>query len=163
MSDDFNLDDLKSAMNAATPTPDADAKAKNIALATKNFAKREAALQGSRNAARLTTRPTKWTGVKTMLNKLTSRSGLTVTTAIVACGFMIGTPQGRDILNLTPAAKVAEPETSIDMDGSDTLAAELAIESGPAAPTGEALDIGRQRAHSGFATIGDNQDLVVLE
>ena len=110
MNDDFDLDDLKSALNAATPTPDADAKAKNIALATKNFAN----LQGSRDAARHTSRPTKWTGVRDMFDKLTSRSGLTVTTAIVACGFMIGTPQGRDILNLTPAAKVAE-ETPISV------------------------------------------------
>ncbi|HCP82029.1 MAG TPA: VWA domain-containing protein, partial [Octadecabacter sp.] len=84
MSDEFNLDDLKSALDAATPAPDANAKARNIALATKNFAD----LQGSRDAARHTTRPTKWTGVKDMLKHLTSRGGLTVTTAIVACGFM---------------------------------------------------------------------------
>ena len=108
MSDEFNLDDLKSAMDDATPTLDAQRRAENIALAQKNFAD----LQGSRDAARLTPRPTKWTGVKDMLNKLTSRGGLTVTTAIVACGFMIGTPQGRDILNIPTATKTATPETS---------------------------------------------------
>ncbi|MEN8918109.1 MAG: von Willebrand factor type A domain-containing protein [Octadecabacter sp.] len=111
MSDDFNdefdLGSLKSALDAATPAPDADAKAKNIALATKNFAD----LQGSRDSARHTTRPTKWTGVKDMLNHLTSRGGLTVTTAIVACGFMIGTPTGRDILNIPTPVKMAAPET----------------------------------------------------
>ncbi|AGI66405.1 magnesium-chelatase [Octadecabacter antarcticus 307] len=109
MSDDFDLDDLKSAMNTTTPAPDAQRRIDNIALAQKNFVD----LQGSRNAARPTTRPNTWTGVKTMLNTLTSRAGLTFTTAIVACGFMIGTPQGRDILNLAPTAKLATPETPV--------------------------------------------------
>ncbi len=128
MSDDFNLDDLKSAMNAATPAPNVDAKAENIALAQKNFAD----LQGSRDAARLTPRPNKWTGVKDMLNKLTSRAGLTVTTGIVACGFMIGTPQGRDILNIDWAAQATAPETMSDpiggSDGSVSVAAAQADE-----------------------------------
>ena len=115
MSDEFNLDDLKSAMDDATPAPEAGAKARNIALATKNFAD----LQGSRDAVRLTTRPTKWTGVKDMLNKLTSRSGLTVTTAIVACGFMIGTPQGRDILNLGPTYDLPQGDYSIAIPVTD--------------------------------------------
>jgi Ca-activated chloride channel family protein len=105
--DEFDLDDLKSAMNAATPTPDAQRRLENIALTTKNFAD----LQGSRDSARHTPRPNKWTGVKTMLNTLTSRAGLTVTTAIVAAGFMVVTPQGRDILNLAPTARLATPET----------------------------------------------------
>jgi Ca-activated chloride channel family protein len=103
--DEFELDDLKSAMNAASPRPDAQRRLENIALATKNFAD----LQGSRDAARHTSRPNKWTGVKNMLNTLTSRAGLTVTTAIVACGFMIATPQGRDILNIAPTARLAQP------------------------------------------------------
>lgn len=123
MSDDFDLDDLKSAMDDATPTPNAARKAENIALAQKNFAD----LQGSRDAARHTTRPTKWTGVKDMLKHLTSRGGLTVTTAIVACGFMIGTPQGRDILNIPTTAKVAAPETP----------SVAAVEAEEAAPLGE--------------------------
>ncbi len=120
MSDDFNLDDLKSEMDAATPTPDAHRRAENLALAAKNFAD----LQGSRDAARHTSRPTKWTGVKTMLNTLTSRGGLTVTTAIVACGFMIATPQGRDVLNLSPTAKLnapAEPIVQTDEDTQEAL------------------------------------------
>ena len=126
MSDDFDLDDLKSAMDDATPTPNAARKAENIALAQKNFAD----LQGSRDGSRLTTRPTKWTGVKDMLNKLTSRGGLTVTTAIVACGFMIGTPQGRDVLNIGQTAKVAAPEVTQPAD--DAVAVAAATEEAPA-------------------------------
>jgi Ca-activated chloride channel family protein len=124
--DEFNLDDLKSAMNAAPPAPDKDAKAKNIALATKNFAD----LQGLRDSARHTTRPTKWTGVKDMLNTLTSRAGLTVTTAIVAAGFMIATPRGRDILNLAPPPRLAQPTpleaAALDPAGSVSVAPALA-------------------------------------
>jgi Ca-activated chloride channel family protein len=126
--DKFDLDDLKSAMNAATPTLDAARKAENLALANKNFAD----IQGSRIAARHTPRPNKWTGVMTMLNTLTSRAGLTVTTAIVACGFMIGTPQGRDILNLAPTARLAQPTPPdaavLDPAGSVSVAPALADE-----------------------------------
>lgn len=107
MSDDFDLDDLKSAMTDATPAPNAQRRAENIALASKNFA----ALQGSRNQSRPTSSSNLWTGAINMLNQLTSRGGLTVTTALVAAGFMVATPQGRDILNLAPTAKVAMPET----------------------------------------------------
>ncbi len=132
MSDDFkdkfDLDDLKSTMNAARPTLDAARKAENLALANKNFAD----IQGSRIAARHTPRPNKWTGVMTMLNTLTSRTGLTVTTAIVACGFMIGTPQGRDILNLAPTARLAQPTPPdaavLDPAGSVSVAPALADE-----------------------------------
>jgi Ca-activated chloride channel family protein len=67
-----------------------------------------------------------------MLNTLTSRTGLTVTTAIVACGFMIGTPQGRDILNLAPTARLAQPTPPdaavLDPAGSVSVAPALADE-----------------------------------
>ncbi len=67
-----------------------------------------------------------------MINTLTSRAGLTVTTAIVACGFMIGTPQGRDILNLAPTARLAQPTPPdaavLDPAGSVSVAPALADE-----------------------------------
>ena len=94
-----DLDDLKAAMDAATPTPDAARRAADIALARENFA----ALQGSRNATRhtpVTEGSSLWTGVKTMLNALTSKAGLTITTAIVAFGVLVLTPHGRDLINL---------------------------------------------------------------
>ncbi|MFK7836734.1 MAG: von Willebrand factor type A domain-containing protein [Sulfitobacter sp.] len=95
MTDD--LDDLKNLMNAATPRPDAARKAENIALAQKNFAD----LQGSRDETRLTSdRPKAGfiSGVKKMLNTLTSRAGLTATTALVALGFVMLTPLGDNLL-----------------------------------------------------------------
>ncbi len=96
MTDD--LDDLKSALNRATPRPDPAARVAHLRLAQENFA----ALQGSRGAARQTSATAPrglWTGVKTMLNTLTSKGGLTVTTALVACGFLVLTPAGQNVLN----------------------------------------------------------------
>ncbi len=98
MNDD--LDDLKSQLADAIPAPDAKRRAANIALATKNFAD----LQGSRNQPRPMFRKQIWTRTKTMLNTLTSRGGLTATTAIVACGFMFVTPQGQQLLRGTQPA-----------------------------------------------------------
>ena len=94
------LDDLKAAMQAATPAPDAQKKRDNIALAEKNFAD----LQGSRNAARPThqTGPRKslagriLNGVGTMLNVFTTRAGLTATTALVAVGLLVVMPGQQD-------------------------------------------------------------------
>ncbi len=96
MSDD--LDDLKKAMDAATPRPDAARRAENIALAQKNFED----LQGSRDRLRPTSdRPMTgiWTGVRNMLNSLTSRAGLTASTAIVAVGLVMLTPFGSGLLD----------------------------------------------------------------
>lgn len=108
MTDNLDLDDLKAALKAATPRPDDQRRAANLLLAQKNFAR----AQESRAQPRPMTRRNIWTGPITMLNTLiarsTSRSGLTVTTALVACGFMVATPQGRDILNLSPAAPPAQ-------------------------------------------------------
>ncbi|SEW30770.1 Ca-activated chloride channel family protein [Cognatiyoonia koreensis] len=94
MSDD--LDDLKSAMNAATPAPDASRRAANLALAQKNFE----ALQGTPEAARpnpVAAPSGLWTGLKDMLNSLTTRGALTATTALVACGFLFLTETGQDM------------------------------------------------------------------
>ena len=95
MTDDF--DDLKSAMNAATPAADAARRHANLARTQKNFD----SLQGSAQQARPTSenRATALlTGVTTMLNKLTSRGGLTATTALVASGFLFLTPIGQDLM-----------------------------------------------------------------
>lgn len=95
MTDDF--DDLKSAMDTATPAPDAARRHANLAQAQINFE----TLQGSAQQARPTSenRATALlTGVTTMLNKLTPRGGLTATTALVACGFLFLTPIGQDLM-----------------------------------------------------------------
>lgn len=89
MTDDLN--DLKSAMRAATPVPDAVTKAAHLALAQKNFD----AHQGSSHDSRLKSdRPGSglWTGARKMMTALTSRGGLVATTALVAVAFVVLTP-----------------------------------------------------------------------
>ncbi|SLN56192.1 vWA domain-containing protein [Pseudooctadecabacter jejudonensis] len=94
------LDDLSTALMAATPAPDAGAKARALALAAKNFE----TLQGSQHQSRPMSKPTLWTRTKTMLTTLTSRGGLTATTALIACGLIITTPLGQ---NLVPRPGIA--------------------------------------------------------
>ncbi len=98
------LDDLKAALKAATPPPDAARRAENLALAQKNFD----ALQGSRGAARPKDdrHPAWWfiSGGHRMFHALTSRGGLAATTAIVALALLVVTPQGRSLFSLPPLA-----------------------------------------------------------
>ncbi|MEQ9260603.1 MAG: VWA domain-containing protein [Roseovarius sp.] len=117
MSDDLDdLDDLKAAMKAATPAPDASRKAADIALARKNFA----ALQESREGARLTSdHPEKrgiLRGVRQMLTTFSTqfpiRGALTASTALVALGLVVVVPewqQGPDMFSRAPAVREAEP------------------------------------------------------
>ncbi len=89
MSDD--LDDLKAAMNAATPAPDAGKKAEHLALARKNFAD----LQESRDGVRQTSdRPEKglFRGVAKMFSMMSRRGALTASTALVALGLVAVVP-----------------------------------------------------------------------
>ena len=80
MTDD--LDDLRAALKAA-PVPDADAKARAMALAMKNFD----ALQGSPDPARSSedrTDAAPLNGVRRMFKFLTSRPALAATTSVAA-------------------------------------------------------------------------------
>lgn len=109
MNDD--LDDLKAAMKAATPTPDAARKAANLALGEKNFTD----LQGSRSDARpKSDRPKSGilTGVRTMFAHLSNRVVLGTTTAVVACAFVFLGPLRdldtvRDLTLREPAREAA--------------------------------------------------------
>ncbi len=94
MSDE--LDKLRSAMEAATPPPDAAQKAANLALAEKNFDQ----LQGSRVEPRPSYERPVWAhvtnGARKMFDVLTSKGGLAATTALVAVGmfFVVGQRDG---------------------------------------------------------------------
>jgi Ca-activated chloride channel family protein len=108
MTDD--LDDLKKLMDTATPPADAARRLDNIALAQKNFD----TLQGSREGLRPTSdRPKSgfMSGVIIMLNTLTSRAGLTATTALVAVGIVMLSPLGPDLL--APGTRLRAPETDL--------------------------------------------------
>ncbi len=112
------LDDLKAAMIAATPRPDAARKAADLALAEENFAR----LQGSTDEARPMSERGPMArlgqGVKAMLNVMTTRAGLTATTGLVAVGLVMILPVGRDLL--APPVELVEPGTVVvtsDRDG----------------------------------------------
>lgn len=129
MSDD--LDDLKAAMTSATPAPDAARRAENLALARQNFD----TLQGSAKPLRPTSvngQNALWTGVKTMLNTLSSKGALGATTALVACGFLFLTPTGQDLVREPFKQNASAPPSSppVEMHVEDlSLAADaVAIE-----------------------------------
>ncbi|WP_127116059.1 YfbK domain-containing protein [Shimia sediminis] len=105
MSDDLDLNDLKSAMTSATPAPDTTRKAENLALAQKNFAD----LQGSRDGARLTSdasKPGRFRGLFDMLKSFPAKATLTATTALVAVGLVVYLP---DLPRVRDAGDVLKP------------------------------------------------------
>ena len=109
MSDEF--DDLKAAMAAATPMPDAEKKAADLALAEKNFARLQGLADERRPMSERGPMARLGHGVKTMLNVMTTRGGLTLTTGLVAVGLVLVLPVGRDLL--TPPVELMEPGTAI--------------------------------------------------
>ncbi len=151
MTDDF--DDLKSTMNAAAPAPDAARRQANLARAQKNFD----SLQGSTQQARPTSenRATALlTGVKTMLKTLTSRGGLTATTALVACGFLFLTPVGQDFRRKpAPILGASELEDSRNLDAEIATAPDgttTALNNGVMASAEIAFEFADTRASNGF-------------
>lgn len=94
MSDD--LDDLKSAFSSATPAPDAKRRAQNLALAQENFER----LQGSTTDARPMKDAPKMggfaKGIRAMFDALSSKAGLTATTALAAFGLVMIVPVMRE-------------------------------------------------------------------
>ena len=110
MSDEFEK--LEAALRAATPQPDAKNRARNLHMAQKNFER----LQGSADAPRLRNerRPLGWliSGGQKMLNAISSRSAIAATTALVAVGLIVISPQGRSLFTpaptMPPAAKSAD-------------------------------------------------------
>ena len=95
MSEDLDFDDLKKAMHAATPAPDAVRRAENIALAEKNFDR----LQGSRPDARPTSDAREtglFRGVIAMLKSIPAKGALAASTALVAVGLVFVLPALQD-------------------------------------------------------------------
>ncbi|MGB7316505.1 MAG: VWA domain-containing protein [Planktotalea sp.] len=129
MSDD--LDDLKRAFSAATPAPDAKRRAQNIALAQENFMR----LQGSQELARPMKDAPKAggfaKGIRAMFDALSSKAGLTATTALAAFGLVMILPVMRegppDVFAPEPAALV-EAEPAMEALASDFAAGTAARE-----------------------------------
>ncbi|RYG92978.1 VWA domain-containing protein [Loktanella sp. IMCC34160] len=165
-TDRDEFDDLRAAMTAATPRPDAGKRAENLRLAQQNFD----ALQGSRNAARpnpATAPKGLWQGVGEMLKAFTTKGGLTVTTAIVACGVLILTPQGRSVWQ-DPEFTVTEGDTVLtdQVAGSELAAEERAEdESGLAlaAPEPAAAPLAPPPQARSVQPLGEGMDALMAE
>jgi Ca-activated chloride channel family protein len=162
MTDD--LDDLKSLLDAATPRPDAARRAEDLALAQRNFD----ALQGSRDEARPTavTGPKGlWTGVKTMMNAITSKGRLTATTALAACGVLVLTPQGQDLLRPPSPPQITMTEFDGALDGpviADASAGELrATDDAQLSSIGEEIVLKTPEADVAFENFSDAPEVVV--
>ena len=150
MSDD--LDDLKAAMDAATPAPDHAQKAAHLALAQKNFEQ----LQGSKDGARLTSVAPKrgmFTGVAKMFSNFTvfsTKGALSATTALAAVGLIVFVPQWAQSPGIGPSVGLPEelvPVLQGDVVASTELRSEMAeMESDNAPAAGIAKPVGRTRS-----------------
>ena len=155
MSDD--LDDLKAMMNAATPGPDVDRKAENIALAEKNFAD----LQGSRNGLRPTSDRPRYgliSGVRKMMHSLTSRAALTACTALVAVGIVVYSPIGEQLTQTTLSGQTDQSSTGVDVANGSRKVAPTANP----APTPEPLEL-REAEAALDDTAEPQTSIVVIE
>ncbi|MFZ5961386.1 vWA domain-containing protein [Thalassococcus sp. BH17M4-6] len=131
------LDKLRAAMQAATPEPDRDAKARHLALAQKNFD----ALQGSRSEVRHTPESTPkggglMTGVIRMFAEMTSRKALVGTTSLVAASvaLFVVLPVGEFSRAPTPVVATEVEESPRLRQPADPLA--MADAPSPGAVTG---------------------------
>lgn len=166
------LDDLKAAFDAGTPAPDETRKRENIALAEKNFANAQGLDDGARQTIQKGPIGSAMNGVRTMIEALTTRGGLTATTALVAVGFLVATPQMRDLVTsqgpktviteaeYTPNSASSSEATDSDIGArTDTLAARDDAASG-AATSGLIID---NRAKAPTTAPTSTKPLVQLE
>ncbi len=138
MSDEFDLEKLADALKSATPAPDAEKKADNIAAAMKNFDARQENVAEARPTSETTQTGAFFKGVARMFNAMTSRAAMATTTALVAVGFtfyvvypQLETNRG---LNLpTPETTINRPEPAPRPDGT------LKTTDGEAAQNGRAV------------------------
>ncbi len=115
MTDD--LKDLRAALETATPAPDKDRRAVNLRLAQKNFER----LQGLGAGLRPTSdrRPiVGWlgSGAKAMFNAISTRGGLVATTALVAIGLVVISPQGRSLLVPPSVGPLTDAVSDLETD-----------------------------------------------
>ncbi|NNJ68118.1 MAG: VWA domain-containing protein, partial [Boseongicola sp.] len=153
MSDE--LDDLKAAMTAATPRPDAARKAADLRLAEENFVRFQGSPDLRRPMSERGPMARLGQGVKAMMTVMTTRAGLTATTGLVAVGLVMILPVGRDLLS--PPVELVEPGTvvvTVDEDGQ--VLEERTI--GPALGNESVSDLVRERPLSAEAEVAEALD-----
>ncbi|WP_299929229.1 VWA domain-containing protein [uncultured Pelagimonas sp.] len=137
------FDDLKRALDAAKPDPDATRKAENFSLALENFDDLQFSRQGKADDARLTSEDPKTgllRGVRDMIVNFSTKGILTATTALAALGLVVFVPVLRD--NMPTGSDLVVVESKARPD-----APLIEVEEAPAAQSGGV-------ALSGAAEIG---------
>lgn len=106
MSDEF--DDLKRAFDAVTPEPDPLKKRENIARTEEIFARSQGSAATARQRVQKGRMSRLLDGVKSMTTFLTSRAGLTASTALVAVGLVVVV-----LPDMRPPVARISPDTSL--------------------------------------------------
>jgi len=137
--DDFDLEALKASVARAAPRPDPATRAAHLRAAQESFA---ASQESPGRARQGSERPGTglWTGVREMIDRLTGRGALTLTTALVACGLLVLTPAGRGLWQ--PGPRITAPATGSDMPATAAVPAGDTVlpapEAAPASPAAAA-------------------------
>ncbi len=116
---------LKSALQAATPAPDDDAKARAIALAQKNFAARQETAENMRPNTDGPDNPAGFvTGVRNMFHNIGLRPALYATSslAVLGLGVLIILPMDNLVPDQTLGLTTGTTERERKVDGYDHLA-----------------------------------------
>lgn len=123
---DFDLDALKSAVAQAVPRPDEATRTEHLRLAEESFATRQESTAAMRHRSE---RPGNglWIGVSKMIDRMTGKGALTLTTALVACGILVMTPAGRGLWLPVPQTTISEAPP--DEGESSAVAARIRQES----------------------------------
>ncbi|MGY3438302.1 MULTISPECIES: vWA domain-containing protein [unclassified Marinovum] len=146
MSDE--LDKLRQALHAATPSPDAEHKARTIAAAEKNFQTRQGSHDNARHSSERPNRGAWTKGLGAMLNSISPRAALGATTAIALVAAVLVVPVmdiGAPRLTSLPKP-VAVPTAT--KDSSDPQEEDLALSEIAPAPPAPPAPIAAEQAMS---------------
>ncbi len=176
MTDD--LDDLRLALKSA-PQPLGDAKARAMALAMENFDRLQGQHQGSADAARSSQdrpRAAPPTGVRLMLNFLTSRPALATTTSIAALVIGVAVilpvadlrlPQPAPVTPEETRTEAPKPEAEAEADGQMVRVDDAVATDAPVAlPQAEAkasADLGRADADNAVSSVAAAEPAIEAE
>jgi Ca-activated chloride channel homolog len=102
------IDDIRRAMERATPAPDAARKAEAMRRAMAEFDRVQGSAEDMRPSDRRGWTARVMDGATAMLKTMTTGGGLAATTALVAVGVILVLPEGREVLRPPAPAVVME-------------------------------------------------------
>jgi Ca-activated chloride channel family protein len=155
MTDD--LDDLRKLLQAA-PAPDADAKARAIALAMENFDRLQGSTDASRSSEDRQPPAAPLNGVRRMLNFLTSRPALAVSTS--AAALLVGVMVILPVADLRLPGRASPPMADAPQTAAPKATAPEAADTGLAANTGAApADLARTAEADSLSSVAEAEPM----